>query len=198
MPSKAQVFINSSTASITTPLSDVTQWNVTAPGDELIVDFSNGDPLPAAGLTFSGGALAVQGGSGNDSATMNGSQITVNGSAPIFYGDASSVSFDLGAGTATAPGENNYAGGTYLTDGTLIVSTSTALPTGGSLFVGADAASISNSATASTPAATADAAALRANVPMAASTSAASGSTAGLNGAAIVDAPRAVAPAQRR
>ena len=72
-----------------------------AGGDLSILDFSNGDPLPASALTFTGGGgqntLEIIGTSGNDAATVNGSTITVSaafGSASIAYSSANTIIFN--------------------------------------------------------------------------------------------------------
>ncbi len=56
-------------------------------------------------------------------------------------------------GTVVVSGVNSYAGGTVVDDGTLIVASSSALPAGSSLAVGAVASMVFDSAPASTPAA---------------------------------------------
>jgi parallel beta-helix repeat protein len=80
-------------------------------GDELIVDFSAGNPLPASGLSFTGGAgvntLEIIGTTGNDAATVNGSTVTLStpyGGATITYSGANTIIFDgdnSGADTLT-------------------------------------------------------------------------------------------------
>jgi hypothetical protein len=94
-------------------LSDISSLTYTGPagGDALIVDYSNGNPLPASGLTFTGGAgtntLEVIGTTGNDSATVNGSTLSVTtpyGTSSIAYTGASTIVFDgnaLGVNTLT-------------------------------------------------------------------------------------------------
>jgi hypothetical protein len=66
-----------------------------------IVDCSAGDPLPAGGLVFSGGAgqntLEIIGTSGNDTATVNGSAITLAapfGTLAVTYTGANIITFD--------------------------------------------------------------------------------------------------------
>jgi hypothetical protein len=106
-PTKADVFINNSTTTpnYTAIIAGLSQWTLTAvPGDQLTVDFSNGNPLPSGGLVFSGTAgnggngLTIVGTSGNDSVVATPTQITVNGAAPINYTNVSSFQFHLGAG----------------------------------------------------------------------------------------------------
>jgi hypothetical protein len=78
----------------------------TASNDSVTIDFSNGDPLPAGGLTFNGAAgantLTVIGGNGNDTVTVNTATITVAGafgSVPIGYSNTGSIVFSGGTGT---------------------------------------------------------------------------------------------------
>jgi hypothetical protein len=88
-----------------------------AGGDQVIVDFSNGDPLPPSGLSFAGGSatntLEVIGTTGNDAATVNGSTISIAapfGASSITYAGANTIIFNgdnSGADTLTqtaAPG----------------------------------------------------------------------------------------------
>jgi uncharacterized repeat protein (TIGR03803 family) len=72
-----------------------------ATGDTFVLDFSAGNPLPTGGFSFAGGAgqntLEIIGTSGNDTATVNGSTITVGaafGSASIGYLAANAIIFN--------------------------------------------------------------------------------------------------------
>jgi hypothetical protein len=73
--------------------------------NSLTIDFSNGDPLPAAGLAFSGSGLstlAVIGDGGNDSINIGSSTISMSGTfgtATISYTGATSVDFVGGSGS---------------------------------------------------------------------------------------------------
>src|SRR5262249_40036539 len=56
-PSKAYVYFNDSPSAPTYPvtIAGLSQWTLNAvAGDQLIVDFSNGNPLPAGGLAYTG------------------------------------------------------------------------------------------------------------------------------------------------
>ena len=97
--------------------------------DALAVDFSNGDPLPAGGLVYSGGTyvtpdnLFIQGASSGDAVLANADGITVNGSAPITYSNVQSFSFNLGGGQdgLTVDGIAFPAGGSLaISDGTAV------------------------------------------------------------------------------
>jgi guanyl-specific ribonuclease Sa len=71
--------------------------------DSLTVDFSAGDPLIAAGLSFDGGSagqnnLNIIGTSGNDSVSL-GSSTVLFGSVPITYADTTAITFSGGAGS---------------------------------------------------------------------------------------------------
>jgi hypothetical protein len=103
-PSKADVFINNSTntPSYIANLAGFSTWTLNGqPGDQLIVDFSNGDPLPPGGLVYagaSGNGLTIVGTSAGDSVTATATQIAVNGAAAINYSNLSSFQFNLGLG----------------------------------------------------------------------------------------------------
>jgi autotransporter-associated beta strand protein len=115
--------------------------------DRLTIDFANGDPLPAGGLTYDGGT-------GTDTlhvvapahdATLTATQVTVGTAARITLSNVDGTSFDLGSGrlskngdgTAVLLGTSNYSGGTQVMGGTLKIANADALPDGGSLTVGA-------------------------------------------------------------
>jgi autotransporter-associated beta strand protein len=117
--------------------------------DRLTVDFANGNPVPAGGVTFDG-----QGGSDgvcvvapDNNATLTGEQVSVGTAAPIGSSNIEGTSFHLGtgkltkcgSGTATVVGGSVYTGGTEVLGGTLLVGDAHALPTGGSLTIGAGA-----------------------------------------------------------
>ena len=55
-PTEADVYINNAAApAYTATIADLSQWTLDGePGDQLTVDFSNGNPLPAGGLDFAG------------------------------------------------------------------------------------------------------------------------------------------------
>ncbi len=105
-PSKADVFINNSTSTptYTVTIAGLSQWTLNAvAGDQLIVDFSNGNPLPAGGVAYTGlpggnNGLTIVGTSAADNVTGTVTQITVNGAAPINYSNIATFQFPLGAG----------------------------------------------------------------------------------------------------
>ena len=108
-PTKANVYINNAgTPAYTAALAELSQWTLNAkPGDQLTVDFSNGNPLPAGGLTFSGASgnsgddLLIAGTSGNDAVTVSPTQIVVNGAAAMNYSNVAAFEFNLGLGQDT-------------------------------------------------------------------------------------------------
>jgi autotransporter-associated beta strand protein len=104
-PNTVDVFFNAGpTPTFSLPWANLTHWQVTGAADELTVDFSNGDPLPAGGLLYDGGtyvtgdSLIIQGTSGDDTVIADADGITVDGSAAISYSNVQSVGFNLGAG----------------------------------------------------------------------------------------------------
>jgi autotransporter-associated beta strand protein len=116
-------------------------------GDDLLtVDFSNGTPVPAGGVTFDGqaGSDCVRVLAPGNNATLTGQQVSVDTAAPIAFESTEGTSFDLGAGrltksgssTAVLVGSNHYAGGTEVLEGTLVVGQGNALPERGSLTIG--------------------------------------------------------------
>ena len=129
-------------------LSAMTSMSYAGPagGDTFILDFSNGDPLPASGLSFVGGAgtntLKIIGTTGSDTASVNGSTIVLStpyGGATITYAGANALVFDgdnSGADTLT---QTAQPGG----GATLTFSRPTALDTlnvtGGTLTIPANA-----------------------------------------------------------
>jgi hypothetical protein len=105
-PSKADVFINNNTPTPTyvATIAGLSQWTLDAvSGDQLIVDFSNGNPLPAGGLRYTGLAgggdgLTIVGTSAADTVFATATQITVNGAAAINFTNIATFQFNLGAG----------------------------------------------------------------------------------------------------
>ena len=89
--------------------------------DTLTVDFSNGNPLPAGGLDFNGGAgvntLAVVGTSGNDTLTAGPAGITFAnstfGSIPITAANVQTLQFHGGSGGSDSI---NLVSGSYNLD----------------------------------------------------------------------------------
>ncbi len=84
-----------------TALSPLT-INGSGGNDSLTIDFSNGNPLTPAGVSFDGGAgansLAVIGSSSNDSIIAQDSQLTFD-DIPVNYANTQAVSVNSGAGS---------------------------------------------------------------------------------------------------
>jgi autotransporter-associated beta strand protein len=78
------------------------------------------------------------------SVDTNGYPLVVGGEGPIDLGSSASAMigtgmlFKNGAGTTTLRGNNRYAGGTIVNQGTLVVAAAGALPSGGSLMIGTE------------------------------------------------------------
>jgi autotransporter-associated beta strand protein len=131
---RADVFLDlpDGNPAYSTMLSNINKWYVTGgtKDEELILDFSHGNPLPVGGLTFDGGDassshLVLQGISGSDAVTFGANQVLLFGSSVISYTNATLV---LG-------GANHYAGGTTVSSGMLTITDVNALPNGGSLTI---------------------------------------------------------------
>ncbi len=98
--------------------ASITSVNITGRDnidDVLTIDFSNGNPIPAGGLIFNGGnlgagsgnSLYIIGSSGNESAVLSATQITLVGSAPITFSNTTFFSFHLGGGSDSLLVNNN-------------------------------------------------------------------------------------------
>ncbi len=106
---KLHLYQTGTTTDIVAPLPFAAVNSVSITGrdnidDALTVDFGGGNPIPAGGASFDGGAgggntLIIAGIPGDDSVVMTSSQITDNGSAPIAYGNVAFFGFDLAGGT---------------------------------------------------------------------------------------------------
>ncbi|HSV14602.1 MAG TPA: LamG-like jellyroll fold domain-containing protein, partial [Tepidisphaeraceae bacterium] len=72
-------------------------------GDQLAIDFANGNPVPGTGgVSFTGGdTLFIAGTTGADSFSIDGSHVSNNGVAPITYSNTARVEFDLLGGNDT-------------------------------------------------------------------------------------------------
>ncbi len=180
--SSVDVYVNSAGSPTSTiPLSQVTQWQIVggAGNDQLTVDFSNGDPLPAGGLSFDGPAtsrddsLTISGTGPADSVTLSPTQLTFDGSAPIVYSNVQTVALDLSGADCTVAG--SLAGGTSLltsgsgcltpatgftqagdltvVSGTMVLNSATNLASGANLTVGPGGVLIFDPAVASASAA---------------------------------------------
>jgi autotransporter-associated beta strand protein len=153
--SKADVYLNGSSPSYTAALAGFSQWNITAAtGDVVIVDFSQGNPLPANGLLLDGGGstLWIDGTSASDVVTVGDGQILVGTGPAISYSNVAAFGFALGGGQGTLTGTaglnesgsgtliiaaaNQYSGPTTVSGGTLVATNSQALPSGGLLSIG--------------------------------------------------------------
>jgi len=85
-------------------LNSVNVDGLNSGGESLTIDLSGGQPIPAGGITFNGGAgggnsLFLIGSPGGNSAVMSAAQITDNGLAPIYYSNALYFGFDFVGGT---------------------------------------------------------------------------------------------------
>jgi hypothetical protein len=124
----ADFWVNSATPGSGTPTQQATisqndSYSITGgTGNENVtVDFSNGNPLPANGLSYDGGAgsnaLAFVGTSGNDVLTAGSSGITFTGgtfcNVPINPANVQSIQFHGGTGGNDAV---NVTGGTWTVD----------------------------------------------------------------------------------
>jgi regulation of enolase protein 1 (concanavalin A-like superfamily) len=104
-----QVFVDTAetgTPTYTVPWSQLSTMSFTAASDgSLTVDFANGNPLPAQGLTYSGGnGLFVEGvAAGSMSFTVNATQLVdaAASSSPIAYSGIKSIELDLAGGSNT-------------------------------------------------------------------------------------------------
>ena len=163
------VYVNSAgTPASTIPHSEVTQWEILGGtgDDQLTVDFSNGDPLPAGGLSFDGSApgggngLTVIGSGPNDNVTLSPTQLTLDGSPAMVYSNVQTVALSLSGGDCSLAG--TLAAGTSLvlngsgsitpavgfrqtgnltvTSGAIVLNDSTNLASGAALTVGAASA----------------------------------------------------------
>jgi len=88
--------------------SDLEKMNVDTDGgdDTLVVDFTDGNPLPTDGLTLYGGdgsdTLRIEGGTGNDSVELTSGQATVNSGPAISYSSTETLTMALGGGENNA------------------------------------------------------------------------------------------------
>ncbi len=108
-------------------LSSVT-YNGPAGNNNVVVDFSAGDPLPATGMAFTGGAgqntLKIIGTTGADTVSVGASSITINGVA-ITYASASTLIIDGDAAGSDVLTQTAQPGG----GASLVFARSTALDT---------------------------------------------------------------------
>ena len=118
--------------------------------DSLTIDFANGDPLPAGGLTFDGGAiqdpgdrLIIKGLTGAAGVKVTSSQVLLAGMPSIGYSHA----------VVVLDGTNRFSGGATVSGSTLLINSINAIPDGGSLTVGAGT-SLFDSSSAGTPGST--------------------------------------------
>jgi autotransporter-associated beta strand protein len=141
--------------------------------DELTVDFSNGNPLPGAGLAFdgaeeaSGDRLIIQGATAGQNVTLTGSQVRIDGVDVVSTSNVEFLGFDVGdapggglpgttgllktgPGILVVSGPAAYAGGTTVAAGTLQVDSADALPAGGPLTIGEGATVILSSGLSNT------------------------------------------------
>jgi hypothetical protein len=109
--------------SAVSPISDIPGQLILC--DALTVDFSEGNPIAANGVSFSGAALRIVGGSSNDNVTITDSTIIRDGSAPLYFANASGFSFDLGGGDDRLT----------ISDATLIIGQDNAISTGAAVTI---------------------------------------------------------------
>jgi RHS repeat-associated protein len=146
----ADVFLTGAgtTPSYQVDLSSISQWQVTggAGDDALTVDFSDGDPLPAGGLSFDGGTnaagdtLQIVGTSGDDTAMLTASRLQFASSDfidSISYSNVQQFGFDLGGGADSLI----ISGATLRTpsDGAISAGTAVTIQSGGTLDLGGHA-----------------------------------------------------------
>ena len=137
----------------------------------LTIDFGGGNPIPAGGISFDTGSISAP-----STITITGSPDlngTIQAMGSVTFGQGNlaneTVSSSLlviqsgtitanltgpgglsktSSGTLTLAGSNSYQGGTSVAAGKLVVTASTALPTGTSLTVGAGGSSVFDPSTA--------------------------------------------------
>jgi autotransporter-associated beta strand protein len=134
--SSVDVFLNNNDMSptYTVALATFGQWQISggAGDDQLIIDFSNGNPLPSDGLSYDGGLgtnkVTLKSVSGLPTMNLTADTISLSGLPAMRYTAASVV----------LAGVNTYQGGTIVTRGKLTVSNSSALADGGRLTIGSD------------------------------------------------------------
>jgi autotransporter-associated beta strand protein len=107
------------------------------------VTVTDGGVINLGGTTSMASSVTVIDGSIVDGTLLsdNASQVVQSGAISASLAGAAELLKDT-SGTVTLSGSNSYTGGTLVSAGTLIVSNSSALPSGGSLTVGAGANSI--------------------------------------------------------
>ena len=104
--------------------------------------------IPPGGISFEGGSgsatntVSIKDSAGSNSYSLNGSQLTINGSPLVTMTNTQALSLDLGGGSLDLSGAAQAIGSFTLISGTLDVTSPTALPAGASLAVGANAASV--------------------------------------------------------
>ena len=122
------------------PAADIPQWSFSggaAGGNQLVVDFTYRDPLPGGGLTYNpagaaaSNSLTILGIAASDQVVDDGELVTVDGSPAIACSNVGSFSF----GTASS-GTGDSGAGMVVAAGTVLGDVG-ALPSGGSLVVGA-------------------------------------------------------------
>jgi hypothetical protein len=103
------IYQSATTADVVSPyaesgLNSVTVTGLNGASESFTLDLSAGKPIPAGGITFTGGtgggnSLFVIGALGGNSVVMSASEITDNGSAPIYYSNVAYFGFNLTGGS---------------------------------------------------------------------------------------------------
>jgi autotransporter-associated beta strand protein len=122
------VFVNNSTSvpTYSVPYGSL-QWCILggAGDDQLTVDFSAGNPVPAGGLIFDGGAkvagdsLVITGTSSSNTVSLAPTGTPVGSLPTIEYNNAQFFTFDLGAGSLDLGGRTATVNGVTLASGHL-------------------------------------------------------------------------------
>ncbi len=108
------------------------------------VDVAGLAGVPVASLAGSGGVILTS--SGSSAIVIDSPSGTISDYSGSIINGSGLVSLSKeGAGELILAGSDSYTGGTLVTDGTLAIASPEALPAGGSLVVGSDAASIIDS-----------------------------------------------------
>jgi hypothetical protein len=98
----------------------------TTGNDLLVIDYSNGDPVPSGGITYTGAGgsggntLQILGATASDAFTLNAGSVA-HGNSTVLYSNV--LSLTVGTGTFTATADLNLLGVTVNTQATLNATT---------------------------------------------------------------------------